>query len=119
MAGQLGLTRPPRPLLANLDFLATLPWDSLLAQFIVRKLTKPHYMCLDWESFLPLDRLDLEGLELLRRSEVDACIPGTLAPLASEITIMARQSGFIHPFCQLADSRGQGWPVGPKAGRAG
>lgn len=33
--------------------------------------------------------------------EVNACIPGTLLPLASEITIMARQSGFINPYCQL------------------
>lgn len=99
MSGPLDLTRPPLAFLANLDFLATLPWDSLHAQFVVRKFTKPHYMCLDWESFLPLERLDLEGLELLRRSEVDACIPGTLPPLASEITITARQSGFIHPYC--------------------
>lgn len=52
MSGRLALTRLPQTLLANLDFLATLPWDSLHAQFVVRKLTEPGHMCLDWESFL-------------------------------------------------------------------
>lgn len=51
--------------------------------------------------FAPLERLDLEDLGLLRRLEVNACIPGMLPRLASEITIMARQSGFINPYCQL------------------
>lgn len=50
--------------------------------------------------FSPLERLDQEGLELLRELEVDACVPGTLPPPASEITTTARQSGFIHPYCQ-------------------
>lgn len=31
-------------------------------------------------SLLPLERPDLEGLELLRTSEVDAWIPGMLTP---------------------------------------
>lgn len=39
MSGQLDLTGLCRPLLANLDFLATLRWDSFHAQFVVRKLT--------------------------------------------------------------------------------
>lgn len=54
MSGQLELTRLPWPCLTNVDLLATLPWDSLHAQSVVRRFTKPGYVCLDRESLLPL-----------------------------------------------------------------
>lgn len=85
MSGQLELKRLPWPRLANLDLLATLPWDSLHAQSVVRRFTKPGYMwsSLDRESLLPLDP---RGLELLR-FEVGACFPGMLPPTCSSLPL--------------------------------
>lgn len=52
MSGQLDLTRLPWPLLANLDCWPLYP-GTLHAQLVVRRLTKPDSMGLDWESSLP------------------------------------------------------------------
>lgn len=107
MSGQWDLTRlPPAPLgqprLFGYSTLGLSPCPDLLSES-----SQSQAACAWIGSLLPLERPDLECLELLRTSEVDACIPGMLPPLASEITTMARQSGFIHPYRQLP-SKGTG-----------
>lgn len=98
MSGQLELTRLPWPRLANLDLLATLPWDSP-CPVCCQKVHQARLHVPGQGVFAPFRRLDPQGLELLR-FEVGACFPGMSPHLLlstpvqvlrpPEITTMAR-----------------------------